>query len=308
MVNKKSILSPTALLFDCDGTITDEHFLPNITSKTIEEIYTKHGYSYSHETFEKVFETHKGGGFDKYYLEYLKATGHEELLDEVSAAEYVDLNIKNYIETADRIANGDSAGFKLKINKGVVEIMRWANQNRVPVAIVTNANPEIVRANLKIAGICVPDDDTIGKIKGPKAYANIIVDRSDYGLGAVLRKPNPYPYKYACDLLGVNIEDAIGFEDSANGHLSLYNAGVGVRVHVCHEKPEEPLVFFNGDERFGPDVVAFYGTMHERFVVDVMSGDRNGLNGEFAYKAKHGFGSNDLGFDHRDPGSSASLE
>lgn len=304
MGNKKSILESTALLFDCDGTITDEHFLPNITSNTIQKIYEDHGYPYSHDIFEQVFEAHKGGGFDKYYLEYLKATGHEELIDEVSADEYVDLNIKNYIETADRIARGESTDLAMKINQGAIQVIQWANQNHVPVAIVTNANPEIVRANLKIAGICVPGDDTIGNIEKPKAYANLIIDRSDYGLNAVLRKPDPYPYREACDLLGVNPENAVGFEDSANGHRSLYNAGIGVRVHVCHEKPEEPVYFLNGEERFGPDVVAFYGTMNKQFIAEILSGHKNGLNGEFSYNAQQGFGSNNNDFDHNDPHSS----
>lgn len=263
-------LSKGALLFDCDGTITDENFLPTIVGKTIQKIVEDAGQTYNSDIFDEVFSTNKGGGFDKYYMGYLNATNNLQILDDVSIDEFSERSIDYYLTTAKNIAAGTEKEISFKFNQDAVDLIKWANENNVPVSIVTNANEKIVRANLQAAGIGIAGE-TDGEV-----YTQLVVDRSMYGKGAPLRKPNPFPFEEACYLLGVDPANCIGFEDSANGHLSLFRANIGLRVHVCEHEPTEPVFFVREGEHFGPDAVAPYGKLTADFISNLIE-KRNGM-------------------------------
>ncbi len=248
-------LSKGALLFDCDGTITDENFLPDVLSTTLEKIYADHGQPFDDDLFRQVYKDNKGGGLDKYYLGYLNVTEQQSILDDISVDDFYELAIANYIETTDKVSQDNKGGVSSKINADAINIIQWANDEGIPVAIVTNANEGVLNANLKAARIGV-----IGETEGD-VYADIVVHRGHYGENAINRKPSPFPYENAAEQLGVDPRDCIGFEDSANGHLSMQRAKMGLRVHVCKDEPKEPVIFVKDDNHFGPDVIAPNGKL-----------------------------------------------
>lgn len=257
-------LSKGALLLDCDGTITDENFLPDVLSKTIEKIYGDHEQPFDDELFRQVYKDNKGGGLDKYYLGYLNATEQQGILDDISVNDFYELAITNYIATTDAVSQDNKGGVSSKINADAINIIQWANDEHIPVAIVTNANPGVLYANLKAARIGI-----VGESEGD-VYADIVVHRDMYGPEAVNRKPSPYPYELAAEQLGVETKDCIGFEDSANGHLSMKRANMGLRVHVCKDEPKEPIIFVKDDDHFGPDVIAPNGKLTPDVLLDAV--------------------------------------
>lgn len=265
MLDLRFDLTQGALLFDCDGTITDETFLPHIVGQTIKEIVESQGGKFDQEVFDQVFKINKGGGFDKYYNGYLTEAGLDQIKEHISEAEFSDQAIDRYLATTEAIANGEDVGVTFKINQDAITLIRWANENNIPVAIVTNANPRILKANLQAASIGIA-----GETKR-EVFTNLTVHRGMYGGdSAPFRKPHPFPFEEACRLLGVDPKHSIGFEDSANGHESLFRAKIGLRVHVCEEQPTEPVHFVKGDLKFGPDAIAPYGQLTPEFIQDII--------------------------------------
>ncbi len=253
-------LKQGALLFDCDGTITDEKFLPSIVGRTIKEIVEEQGQVFDPDIFDSVFDANKGGGFDKYYLGYLNATNSAHLLNHIDIHAFSEKAITKYLETTDAIARGEDVGIRFDVNHDAVNIIKWANEQKIPVVIVTNANSRIVRANLQAAGIGILGETT-GNVR-----ADMVVDRSFYGENAVNRKPSGYPYQEACRQISYLMdrvilpENCVGFEDSLNGHLSLTRAKVGLRFHVCERNPEA-ITFIKDSEECRPHAIAPYGQL-----------------------------------------------
>lgn len=268
-------LKQGALLFDCDGTITDEKFLPSIVGRAIKEIIEAQGLEFDPDVFDSVFDANKGGGFDKYYLGYLNATNSAHLLNHVDIHAFSEKAITKYLETTEAIARGEDVGVRFDVNHDAVNIIQWANEQGIPVVIVTNANSRIVRANLQAAGIGILGETT-GNVR-----ADMVVDRSFYGENAINRKPSGYPYQEACRQISnvmdrvILPENCIGFEDSANGHLSMFRANVGLRVHVCEHSPEEAVHFVRDGEHFSPDAVAPYGSLTSGFITGMIDSLNN---------------------------------
>ena len=260
-------LTKGALLFDCDGTITDEKFLPEMVSRTIQDVVEGHGCIYDREMFDDIFKQNKGGGFDKYYLGYLNAVDRLDILSDISLEAFSELAIAKYTQTVDAVVRGEDVGVSFKVNQDAINIIRWANEQdpHIPVAIVTNANPNILAANLRMAGIGIRGE-TPGAVK-----VDLVVHRDMYGENAALRKPHSFPYEEACNLLGVSPENSAGFEDSEVGHRSMARAGIGLRVHVCEKDPTEPVMFVKDGEHFGPDIVAPYGKLTPDFIQEAIA-------------------------------------
>lgn len=261
-------LKDGALLFDCDGTITDEAFLPAIVGKTIRQIVEAEGLTYNSSLFDGVFEANKGGGFDKYYLGYLNGIQSQHILNKVGLQNFSERAIDNYLEATDAIAKGKDIGIKFDINPDAIAVIQWANQQNIPVAIVTNANERIARANLEAAGIGIA-----GETRGIANVA-LVVHRGYYGENAINRKPSAFPYEEACRLLNVSPANCIGFEDSLNGHLSLTRAGVSLRFHVSERNPEA-ISFVKDGEECRPSTLAPYGKLSSSLILEAIEQHNN---------------------------------
>jgi len=91
---------------------------------------------------------------------------------------------------------------------GLVDLLEWAGQHAVPVAVVTNAP----RANAMLM---------LGGLGLGARFPHIVI-----GEELARGKPDPLPYQTALDLLGVHAGDALAFEDSLAGVRAAAGAGI----------------------------------------------------------------------------------
>lgn len=238
---KKPMTKP-ALLFDCDGTITGSEFLPFIVADTIKGIVESLGVEFDQALFDSVFARHKGGGFDKYYLNYIRQCPSINRNALPDLPQFAAMAVENYVNTAEKIMAGEPCEY-FSIRHGVVEAIGWAVQNGYRVAVVTNAALPVVEANLKAAGIFIKDGVIADGVDNP-----IIIDaltcKQDYEpQWQENRKPSAFPYVNACQKLSRDPEGCIVFEDSTNGHKSAFRAGIKTRVHLSDDINPGPEVF-----------------------------------------------------------------
>lgn len=103
----------------------------------------------------------------------------------------------------DIIANGG-----LPLKKGAVDILKWLHDSGVKVGLASSTAYNTVVSQLTEAGLI--------------DYFNIIVggDMIEHS------KPQPDIYLLACQKLGVSPQNTIAVEDSYNGILAAYSAGM----------------------------------------------------------------------------------
>lgn len=95
------------------------------------------------------------------------------------------------------------------LRPGAAELLGWL-RGRVPLAVASNTNGDLVRLALAGAGILDGFD--------------AVVSGADLGQG----KPDPAVYLAACRALGVSPADTVAVEDSATGIESARSAGLTV--------------------------------------------------------------------------------
>jgi len=175
-----------ALLFDLDGTLTDtgeQHFLATMTA------LKDFGKSIDRETYDH----HIHGNSNDNIAEYFFPNG-----DKTLQKQYVDhkeLTFRNMLSDVDPVA-------------GLVELMAWAKQHSLLLALVTAAPVENKDATLRALGM--------------ETHFDTVVLGDDLARS----KPDPLPYQTALERLGVLAGEAIGFEDSLHGIQSVTGAGV----------------------------------------------------------------------------------
>lgn len=91
---------------------------------------------------------------------------------------------------------------------GLTTVLDWASDRRLRQGVVTNAPPENVHHTLQSLQLDQAFD--------PVVIADVL------GIG----KPDPTPYRYALELLGLPADQAIAFEDSPSGIRSAVGAGI----------------------------------------------------------------------------------
>lgn len=96
----------------------------------------------------------------------------------------------------------------LKFKKGAKELLTWLKDSGIKTALASSTEYRGVMAHLKNAGI----DDKFSFVVGGDMVKN--------------SKPEPEIYLKACEGLGVLPERAFAIEDSNNGIISAYRAGM----------------------------------------------------------------------------------
>lgn len=96
----------------------------------------------------------------------------------------------------------------LKPLAGLVELLDWADERGVRIALVTNAPRLNAEHMLDVLGIT------------ERFHVQITIDQVERG------KPDPLPYLTALKRLGVRAEEAIAFEDSPSGMKAAKAAGL----------------------------------------------------------------------------------
>jgi beta-phosphoglucomutase-like phosphatase (HAD superfamily) len=264
---------PDAFLFDCDGTITDEGYLPFIVGFALSRLL---GERYNPQRFHDVFNANVGGGFDKYFAKYKEASQAqgEDIASFPKESTFLALAIASYVNIL-RALQAKQQNSLFKIRPGMIEGMQRAAATGRPLAIVTNASPAIVEANMAAAGIYVKGKVPPGVT--PKVLVDAVINKSHFPDQKTDRKPAPFPYEEACRVLSaltgrdIQPERCIGFEDSRNGHESMLRARIGTRVHMGTDAIAQPFAFKVGDQDHKADCVVSAEGMSAATMEDIIS-------------------------------------
>ena len=111
----------------------------------------------------------------------------------------------------------------LPIKTGVKEILAFGKENGIKLALATSSSRDYAMKCLRDAGIDTYFDGIV---------CGDMVSHS---------KPDPEIYLRACELVGVNPEDAVAFEDAPAGIYAAYNAGMKVVMVPDLVQPKEDV-------------------------------------------------------------------
>ena len=124
-----------------------------------------------------------------------------DLLPELSTA-----GIERFIEQKESLYR--TLATQLIALPGLSNLLAWAGQRQLKLALVTNAPRQNARFMLEA-------------LKLEKAFAKVVL-AEDVAAG----KPDPAPYRAALKVLGITAKDALAFEDSPSGIQSAVGAGL----------------------------------------------------------------------------------
>lgn len=190
----------TALLFDLDGTLT--HTDP-IHFQTWKEILWDYELEIDRPFYEKNFSGRTNAAILKELLPHLTELESRQLGDRKEAA-------------FRRRATGE-----LQPLAGLTEMLRWANQQQLKQAVVTNAPPENAEFMLQVLGLA-------------QQFKTVVLAET-----LERAKPDPLAYQVGLERLGAAANGAIAFEDSPSGIRSAVGAGILTIGIASTHLPEE---------------------------------------------------------------------
>lgn len=100
----------------------------------------------------------------------------------------------------------------IRLKEGLIELINFLKENNLRLAVATSTKTDLALKKLRLAGILNQFEIVIGS------------DQVAQG------KPAPDIYLKAATELGVNINNCLALEDSDNGALSAFRAGIKVIV------------------------------------------------------------------------------
>ena len=145
----------------------------------------------------------------RYYFE-------ENICKDFPFDEFSVLTRKNFFAIVDREG--------LPMKPGVKEILAFAKDNGIKVALATSSSRDYAMKCLKNAGIDTYFDDIV---------CGDMVSHS---------KPDPEIYLRACELVRTKPQDAVAFEDAPAGIRSAYNAGMKVVMVPDLVQPTDEII------------------------------------------------------------------
>jgi len=199
------MILPQALFFDMDGVIIDTE---------------KDGHRVAFNQTFKEFDYQVNWGVEE-YGELLSISGGKERMKHYLAskgfgreiaAEDIDDTIRALHKRKTEIFIDLIQGGNLALRPGVHRLMKEANDNDVPICICTTANQKAAEA---VAS------HSLGDIEFAHILAGDIVDK---------KKPAPDIYLLALEKTGTDPKKCVVVEDSRNGMLAGYAAGINVLV------------------------------------------------------------------------------
>jgi HAD superfamily hydrolase (TIGR01509 family) len=178
-----------AVVFDFDGLILDTE---TNEFHAYADVYRHHGAELSLEVWSKVIGTDMLSVFDPYeYLE--KSIGRP-----VDREQFQTMRRKLFAERMEQE----------QLRPGVISVLEQASRLGLAVGLASSSSSDWVTGYLSKFGIrdyfsCVRTRDNVAKVK-----------------------PDPELYRQAVEHLGVRPEEALAFEDSANGASAAHRAGL----------------------------------------------------------------------------------
>lgn len=115
------------------------------------------------------------------------------------------------------------AQYGLEKKPGVEEILRFLRAKGIKTAVATATALDITKSHLTTIGVC----DLFDSIVSAKNVAH--------------GKPEPDVYLYACEQIGERPQDCMAVEDSPNGILAAYRAGLRTVMVPDLTQPDEEL-------------------------------------------------------------------
>ena len=115
------------------------------------------------------------------------------------------------------------AQYGLEKKPGVEETLRFLRAKGIKTAVATATALDITKSHLTTIGVC----DLFDSIVSAKNVAH--------------GKPEPDVYLYACDQFGERPQDCMAVEDSPNGIMAAYRAGLRTVMVPDLTQPDEEL-------------------------------------------------------------------
>ena len=109
----------------------------------------------------------------------------------------------------------------IPIKEGLIELIDYLKENNIKLAVATSTKADVALKKLKLARIANRFEIIVG------------------GDQVVRGKPAPDPYLKAADKLGVDIKNCLALEDSDNGAMSAFSAGIRVIVVPDIKQPSQ---------------------------------------------------------------------
>lgn len=191
------------VIFDLDGTLID-------TEKYFKVFWRQAAAAFGYQMSEEQALQLRSLG--RPYAPVLLKEWFGDAFDYVAVREYRRKMMKAHL---------DKVGIELKPH--AEQALLWLSQNGYRTAVATATSVERATEQLKQLGIV--------------GYFDEIVSAASLEKG----KPAPDVYLYACEKLGQNPKDCFAVEDSPNGVLSAYAAGLRVIMVPDQTEPDAEL-------------------------------------------------------------------
>lgn len=181
-----------ALIFDFDGTLVDSE---PIWKEVFVDLYLE---KYDVELNHKLLWENTGNGVEA-------AVGNvNNFFDlEVDEKEFYSFIQELSNEAYERILGATP-------RTGLVDVLDWAKENNIVMAICSASSKGFIEKYLANHSL--------------EQYFVHITSTSNYE--QKLRKPNPYPYTQTLEILGLDTNQALAFEDSPSGTTGAMSAGI----------------------------------------------------------------------------------
>lgn len=189
-----------ALLFDMDGTLVDTEHLHFSAFRTV---LAPHGVALSWEDYRRFIMGFPNTAIAAHFLPHVPVADHAAIMDSKE---------ERYRSLVTDVSPAE----------GLMDLLDWADAERVPYAVVTNAP----RANAEL----------VLEALGVRARFKAVVAGDE----VESPKPHPMPYLTAAAMIGGDPARTLAFEDSGSGVASAVAAGFPV-VGIASELDENGL-------------------------------------------------------------------